>query len=166
MHLTDKVIALFRSRIHYGKPNDCWEWGEGYFGYRKFQFDGKPHGAHRVMWTIKNGPIPNGKMICHTCDNPPCVNPAHLFLGNNSSNMQDAVDKKRHNQTRKTHCPQGHPYSKTNTKIRYVTAKGYRNRRCKECHRTRERNRRRAVRLAQRIQSSLPIPSPELPSAQ
>lgn len=51
--------------------------------------------AHRVAWELANGPIPPGLDICHTCDNPPCCNPDHLFLGTRRDNMQDAKAKGR-----------------------------------------------------------------------
>jgi predicted HTH domain antitoxin len=52
--------------------------------------------AHKVAWILTNGPIPNGLMVCHKCDNPPCCNPNHLFLGTQTENMQDALAKGRH----------------------------------------------------------------------
>ena len=51
--------------------------------------------THRLSWEHHNGPIPKGLLICHSCDNPPCVNVNHLFLGTNKDNVQDAINKGR-----------------------------------------------------------------------
>lgn len=75
----------------------CWEWNRGRDkdGYGKFWLDGRTEQAHRVAWETFRGPIPDGKIICHHCDNPPCVNPDHLFLGTHLDNTLDAEAKGR-----------------------------------------------------------------------
>jgi|ERR1035437_282116 hypothetical protein len=71
----------------------CWIWTacKNTDGYGKM--DNKL--AHRISWIIHNGPIPEGMNVCHHCDNPPCVNPTHLFLGTYKDNTQDMVEKSR-----------------------------------------------------------------------
>lgn len=74
----------------------CWRWiaatmGKGY-GY--FRVGAKLHGAHRVAYELYKGPIGN-KHVLHTCDNPWCVNPEHLFLGTNKENVLDMMAKGR-----------------------------------------------------------------------
>lgn len=75
----------------------CWEWGAGRMprGYGLFRINGQNRLAHRVMYRLKKGGIPEGMMVCHTCDNPCCVNPEHHFLGTSSENQQDMKRKGR-----------------------------------------------------------------------
>lgn len=76
----------------------CWVWvaGKSKYGYGYFCPQGKQMiGAHRFSWEQSNGPIPSGLCVLHTCDNPPCVSPYHLFLGTRHDNTDDMVSKQR-----------------------------------------------------------------------
>lgn len=71
--------------------DDCWEW-TGYRdkeGYGTIKNNGRTLRASRVSWEIHNGPIPRGAVVRHRCNNPPCVNPRHLLLGDHKANMRD-----------------------------------------------------------------------------
>jgi len=75
----------------------CWGWvgSIDHFGYGQIQHEGKVQPAHRVSWVLARGPIPDGLCVLHRCDNPPCTNPEHLFLGTKKDNMMDAARKGR-----------------------------------------------------------------------
>lgn len=65
-------------------------------GYPQLKVDHKPWSVHRLAWTLSYGPIPQGMRVCHHCDNPPCCNPDHLFLGTDGDNARDRNAKGRH----------------------------------------------------------------------
>jgi hypothetical protein len=81
-----------------GAADDCWPWtgARDKDGYGSFWFDGRQQRASRVAWQLANDrPIPDGLVVRHTCDNPPCVNPAHLLLGTSHDNDLDRVERGR-----------------------------------------------------------------------
>jgi len=82
--------------------SNCWLWTgvlnkKGYGSFYVRETGGKYVSlrAHRAMYQMFIGPIPDGKFVCHTCDIPSCVNPAHLFIGTHKENMSDMVKKGR-----------------------------------------------------------------------
>lgn len=79
------------------KSDGCWEW-QGYrtpTGYGKFRYNGHSRRAHRVAWELTHGTIPEGRHVLHDCDNPSCVRPDHLHLGDQASNMGEMFARGR-----------------------------------------------------------------------
>lgn len=116
----------FWLRVKKGTPDECWLWtgARDTFGYGRVQLgrNSKRITASRTSWIIHNGPLESSKiLVCHKCDNPPCCNPNHLFVGTHLDNIRDAARKGRMSvpgkgwERNKTHCKHGHPFSEKNT---------------------------------------------------
>lgn len=88
----------------------CLEWigWRNYEGYGETSFRSHAHPTHRLMYMAVKGPIPEGMIIRHKCDNPPCMEPGHLLVGTEAENTADSIARKRHYRTAKTHCHKGH----------------------------------------------------------
>ena len=143
------LMPRFWSKIQRGHPNECWPWTSPsqVRGYGRFWIGSRSDGtrrpvvASRFAYEAEVGPIPDGMQVLHRCDNPPCCNPRHLFLGTHRDNVEDMVAKGRHPNAAKTHCPHGHEFTPENT----IQHHG---RECRTCVQRRDRQRnptRRAV---------------------
>lgn len=161
-------IAYWRSRCIVTETG-CWEWQgflmhfrnqkPGQKGYADSSFRGKKVRVHRKMLELKLGELLGPKLqACHSCDNPPCINPDHLYPGTNQQNHLDGGKRKRMQGQTKTHCKSGHEFTPENT---YWGKRGLSFcRQCKECQRIKNRrryhenpqlyNERRRARLAQK----------------
>lgn len=94
-------------------PNGCWEWQKwrNALGYGMGTFKGRIWTVTRLMYCATVGAFDPQMDVCHTCDNPSCVNPTHLWIGTRQQNSRDCIEKKRHYKQANTHCPRGHSFA-------------------------------------------------------
>ena len=127
------------------KGDPCWTWtgpsdAKGYGRWGK-------EVASRHSWVLAHGPIPAGMWVLHHCDNPPCVNPEHLYLGTVTDNVRDAVERGRiYRPPFKEVCTEGHP--KTGDNLRIVRNRDRVIRLCRKCDNRRSADRQRRRRAA------------------
>jgi hypothetical protein len=102
--MDESVVARFWAKVAVAGGDECWPWvgtcelaGYGVM-WRSGGRGGEPRKvwkAHRLSWEIHHGPIPAGRNVLHHCDNPPCVNPAHLYVGSRADNARDRAERRR-----------------------------------------------------------------------
>ena len=138
------TLPLFMSlteRFWYrvNKTESCWLWTGplATLGYGRMRFEGRTYPAHRLAYILVKGSVPDDLPLDHLCRIPLCVNPDHLEPVTTRINTLRGISPAAQNAV-KTHCPQGHPYSETNTQ----RFRG--KRRCATCHRVKEAARRLA----------------------
>jgi HNH endonuclease/helix-turn-helix resolvase-like protein len=95
-----RLIELFWAKVDIRSEDECWPWTSPSTwngGYGKFGLGGgKSDGAHRISFRLVYGAIPDEACVLHHCDNPPCCNPRHLYLGDRGDNARDMVRRGRH----------------------------------------------------------------------
>lgn len=112
----------FWAKVQKASADECWIWNGAHhmLGYGQIWTNGRHRPAHQVAWELEHGkPFPDGMFACHKCDNPPCVNPNHIWPGTNSENIKDAIEKGRFNprpptKPLKLACDNGHAFTERN----------------------------------------------------
>jgi hypothetical protein len=101
------------------KTDTCWlwtgakkEWGYGVIHLKRIGNVSRVEKAHRLSWQMHRGPIPRGLFVCHSCDNPACVNPDHLFVGTCLDNNRDMLNKGHYDRVKR---PKGERHGNSTT---------------------------------------------------
>jgi hypothetical protein len=130
------AMKRFWSKVKIGKSNECWPWLGSIRGrYGHFTFGQQSRQANQVAWELEyRQPFPEGLQACHSCDYPLCCNPNHIIPGTQTDNIQQAVVRKRHVNSKKTRCVNGHALTPENV---YWKPDG--SRACRLCKRDRMR---------------------------
>lgn len=94
---TEHISRRLANGLDAAPADGCWVWQrtQNNKGYGQLRIDGRMHYAHRVAYTLSHGPIPEGMSVLHSCDNPLCINPAHLRAGTQSENMSECYVRGR-----------------------------------------------------------------------
>lgn len=126
-------------------PSGCWEF-QGYCGkpprnYGHSSIKHKPIASHRLAYLLSKGEIPEGMLVMHSCDNPPCCNPDHLTLGTHLQNMAACRARDRYYYANLTHCKHGHEFTPENTYYIPTPGPSQGLRKCKACQRRMHRER-------------------------
>ncbi|WP_157080773.1 HNH endonuclease [Methylobacterium variabile] len=122
-------LSRFRAKIQIGLEDECWPWlGAAIRGRGCLRYKGREFLAPRIAKVIEEKAWPaQGLLACHSCDNPTCVNPKHIWWGTNRENIRDAASKGLLGPQKRTHCRRGHELTEDN----YIFSQGIR--RCRQC---------------------------------
>lgn len=102
-NIPEHRVKVFIESIDRRTDSECWPWRKLWhtpYGHGAMRIRGRAVLVHRIAFTLWVGSIPDGMLVCHHCDNPPCCNPAHLFLGTIKTNAEDMSRKGRAPATR------------------------------------------------------------------
>lgn len=128
-----EFVDRFWARVD--RSGECWEWTAGRTNRGYGVLTAPRHGrrilAHRYSAALHFGMFDRRLVVCHHCDNPPCVRPEHLFLGTRLDNAMDMISKGRQHNQRRTHCIRGHEYAGENLYLNPTNGR----RDCRACRR-------------------------------
>jgi hypothetical protein len=155
-HVVTPLFPRFWSKVKLADNGECWEWtaARDKTGYGRIKINKKLYLSHRAAYEAFSGEIPEGLQIDHLCRNRWCCNPQHLEAVTRRENILRGVGETAIN-SRKTHCPEGHPFTQDNLVLSELRRKG--GRMCLTCYRIRNKERLRLRRLSRKAN---PRPTP------